>query len=245
VKASPEKQNKLLRLQALDTRAQQLEHTLKNLPQNAELAALQPSIDAVRAEHIDKLGTVEDARAELRRAESDVAVVEARMKRDEERVQQTASTKDVAALEGELESLRRRRADLEDIELNVMERLESLEAELAELEKRKDELTASVDELEEQRATARGLVENERSAVLADRATIAAAIDDAELIALYDKQRQRYGIGAALLVGGVSQGSNVRLSPTDLDEVRRAAPDDVVLCPDSGCILIRNEHSGL
>jgi predicted nucleic acid-binding Zn-ribbon protein len=40
-------------------------------------------------------------------------------------------------------------------------------------------------------------------------------------------------------------GSNMRLNESDLSVISRAAPDDVVLCPDSGAILIRNEESGL
>jgi predicted nucleic acid-binding Zn-ribbon protein len=64
-----------------------------------------------------------------------------------------------------------------------------------------------------------------------------------DLVALYEKQRDRYGMGAARLVGGVSLGSNMKLSPSDLSDVMAAADDDVVLCPDSGAILIRDENS--
>jgi predicted nucleic acid-binding Zn-ribbon protein len=71
---------------------------------------------------------------------------------------------------------------------------------------------------------------------------VASALPE-ELVALYDKQRARYGVGAARLVGGVSLASNMKLSPSDLADVRSAADDDVVLCPDSGAILIRDENS--
>jgi predicted nucleic acid-binding Zn-ribbon protein len=40
-------------------------------------------------------------------------------------------------------------------------------------------------------------------------------------------------------------GSNVKLTESDLQVIRASAPDDVVLCPDSGAILVRNEESGL
>jgi predicted nucleic acid-binding Zn-ribbon protein len=61
----------------------------------------------------------------------------------------------------------------------------------------------------------------------------------AELMALYEKQRERYGIGAGLLVNGVSVATGMRLSESDLDTIRHAESDDVLLCPDSNCILVR------
>jgi predicted nucleic acid-binding Zn-ribbon protein len=61
----------------------------------------------------------------------------------------------------------------------------------------------------------------------------------AELMALYEKQRERYGIGAGLLVNGVSVATGMRLSERDLDTIRHAESDDVLLCPDSNCILVR------
>jgi Zn-ribbon protein, possibly nucleic acid-binding len=244
VKASPEAQKQLLRVQALDTRLRQLAHASATLPQRAELAALTPEIEAVRARHLGATGGLEDARTELKRAESDVAVVEARIARDGDRVQHTASVKDVTALESELSALAKRRSDLEDIELAVMERIDTFETELAGLDAERDELGARAAALEAAIDAGQATIERDRAAATADRAAVASTIDD-QLLALYEKQRDRYGIGAAALVHGVSMGSNVKLAPVDLDVVRRAAPDDVVLCPDSGAILVRDENSGL
>ncbi|MEO7016331.1 MAG: hypothetical protein ABI130_15975 [Leifsonia sp.] len=244
MKASPADQIELLRLQTMDTRLSQLEHTAKNLPQHSQLAALQPEADALRVRWIARTGELEDARTELKRIESDVEVVEARMERDASRLQQTSSTKDVQALEGELASLSKRRDDLEEIELTVMERVEDYEETLAAVESERADLASRVAALEAARGEDLAKVDAQRKALVTDRATIAGTIP-ADLIELYEKQRGRYGIGAALLVRGVSMGSNVKLNESDLSVIRRAAPDDVVLCPDSGAILIRNEESGL
>jgi len=244
VKASPTDQNELLRLQTADTRLAQLDHAAKNLPQTVELAKLQPEVEALRARWISRTGELEDARTELKRIESDVELVETRMARDSARLQQTSSTKDVQALEGELASLTKRRNDLEEIELTVMERVEGYEKSLAEVESEQSVVNEQVHKLEAARGDELAKVDAQRAALAKDRATIASTIP-ADLIDLYEKQRSRYGIGAALLVRGVSMGSNMRLNESDLSTIRRAAPDDVVLCPDSGAILIRNEESGL
>lgn len=244
MKASPADQNELLRLQAADTRLAQLDHAVVTLPQVKELATLQPEIEALRGRWIAATGELEDARTELKRIESDVEVVEARMARDNARVQQTASVKDVQALEAELSSLAKRRNDLEEIELTVMERVEGLENALAAVDAERDELYARVEALEAARDAEADKLAAQRSALAADRHTIADALP-ADLVELYERQRARYGLGAALLQRGVSLGSNVKLTESDLADIRRAAADDVVLCPDSSAILIRNDESGL
>ncbi|TDP99763.1 MULTISPECIES: zinc ribbon domain-containing protein [unclassified Leifsonia] len=244
MKASPADQNELLRLQAADTRLAQLAHATKNLPQAVELLKLQPEVEALRARWIAATGELEDARAELKRIESDVQVVDARAKRDSDRVQQSASMKDVQALEAELASLAKRKNDLEEIELTVMQRVEDLEQALAGVEAERAELNGRVAALEGEREEEAGKLEAQRTALAKDRAAIAETLP-ADLIELYERQRTRYGIGAAALIRGVSMGSNVKLTESDLSDIRRAAADDVVLCPDSGAILVRGEDSGL
>ncbi|WP_308464758.1 zinc ribbon domain-containing protein [Rathayibacter soli] len=244
MKASPQEQQELLRLQALDTRLSQLDHNLKMLPQHGALAQLTAPMDSVRQRQAEAAGRREDAQTELGRIESDVAVVEARMARDADRLQQTASMKDVEALEAEISALTKRRTDLEDIELTVMERIEGIDAELAGIAAERVVLDEQVEQLESAKGEQQVVLEAERAAASADRAAIAAQLPQ-ELLALYERQRGRYGIGAALLVRGVSLGSNVKLTESDLQAIRVAADDDVVLCPDSGAILIRNEESGL
>ena len=244
MKATPTDQNELLRLQSTDTRIGQLENSIRKLPQVAELAALQPEVDALRAKWISATGELEDGRAELKRIESDVALVEARTRRDTERVQHTSSVKDVQALEAELASLARRQNDLEEIELTVMERVDELEKALAAIDEERARVESRAAALEAARDEESGRLAAQREALARDREAIASALP-ADLVALYERQRARYGIGAALLLRGVSMGSNVTLTESDLAEIRRAAADDVVLCPDSGAILIRNEESGL
>ena len=67
----------------------------------------------------------------------------------------------------------------------------------------------------------------------------------ADLIALYEKQRERYGVGASHLRARISSASGVELTGSDLAAVRAAAPDAVLLCPDSNAILVRTDESGL
>lgn len=244
LKATPEDQALLLELQALDTRLQQLGHRATTLPELATIAALSTDRESLRAAVAERSGAWEDAQLELKRTEADVAVVEARVSRDKDRLQSSASVKDVAALEQELAALATRQSDLEDIELAVMETVEERAASLAAgradleaLEQRITEATASRD-------AALAELNHEKERAIVRRAELAARVPD-ELLALYDKQRTRYGIGASHLRGGVSSASGVALNSSDMVTVRSAAPDDVLLCPDSNAILVRTKESGL
>jgi len=244
LKASPNDQAHLLELQALDTRVQQLDYRAKMLPQLPVLAGLGNESTALRVEVLSATGALEDAKHELGRIESDVAVVEARIKRDTERLQASSSVKDVAGLESELAGLARRQLELEEIELGVMERVEGLEAASRELRVKHDELQGTIAGLAAEKDETLGGLASERAHAAANRSTIASKLPE-DLLALYERQRARYGQGASMLRGGVSGASGVMLNENDMAAIRAASPDDVVLCPDSSAILVRTGESGL
>ncbi|WP_448809952.1 zinc ribbon domain-containing protein [Agromyces bauzanensis] len=245
MKASPAEQQELLRLQSLDTRLQQLAHRLGALPQAAALAELAKRDTAVRGTRAEAFGTLEDARAELTRLESDVEIVEARIARDSDRLQHTSSTKDVAALESELVSLARRRADLEDQELVVMQRVEDAEGVVAGIDEERASIAAEAAKLEGERDQAAAGLATERDAAERDRVVVAGGVP-ADLLKFYEQRRVRGGgVGAALLRQRTCQGCNMTLTGSAFEDVRRAAPDDVLLCPECDRILVRTDESGI
>ncbi len=244
LKASPDDQALLLELQQFDTRLQQLTHRANNLPEATRVAELEQEQESLRQSIAQRRGTWEDAKAELGRVESDVAVVEGRIQRDSARLEATASVKDVQALEQELASLRKRQSDLEDIQLAVMERVEQEESALAEAERELAELGDRLRTASDERDAALDSIENEREHVHANRMTVAGKTPK-DLLALYERQRERYGVGASHLRGGVSSASGVALTESDMATIRAAEPDDVLLCPDSNAVLIRTSESGL
>lgn len=244
VRAKPEDQKRLLDLQNFDNRVGQLAHTRRGLPQIVELASLSGETESLRRRSVEARGALEDARAELGRVESDVAVVDARIARDTARLQTVTAAKDAQGLEHELASLARRKSDLEDIELAVMERVDEHEGALSAIESERTVLAERVARLEAERDAALAELDGQLATVATDRAALVAILP-ADLVELYERQRSRYGIGAALLRRGISGGSNVALTGSDLAMVRSAAPDEVVLDPESNCILVRTEESGI
>jgi predicted nucleic acid-binding Zn-ribbon protein len=243
VNASPENQRTLLDIADLDRRIAQAERARTKPSQAGRITELV----AIRQEQLRELttlaGTRDDVRTELKRLESDVAVVEARRNRDAERLAASTNSKDAQALEHELASLARRQSDLEDAELDVMGRLEEAEAALAAQQALLDTTTAEGSALTAQ-AKADVAAATELGAQLArDRAAVADGVSP-ELLAEYAR-RATNSAGAALLTRGTCEGCRILLPSTDLNDIRRAADDLVVSCPECGCILVRTEESGL
>lgn len=242
--ASPDDQALLLDLQALDTRLAQLDHKAASLPELATLKELLAEDEALRLTLLERQGAVEDIELELKRVESDVEVVEARIARDSGRLATSSSVKDVAALEQELGALKNRLGDLEEIELVVMERLEEAQSALAETVSARTALRERITAVESTRDAALTELTAERTTAAAGRRTIEGKVPT-DLLALYEKQRARYGTGASLLRGGVSLASGVKLLEDELQKIRAAAPDEVLICPSSDAILVRTGESGL
>jgi len=133
---------------------------------------------------------------------------------------------------------------VEEIELSVMEKLEEHQGRVDETSGRLAELLDQVAAIEATRDAALASISAEGTTAAAGRRTIEAKVP-ADLLALYEKQRTRYGTGASLLRGGVSLASGVKLLEDELQKIRAAAPDDVLICPSSDAILVRTDESGL
>lgn len=241
--ASPADQRVLLEVAALDARIRQAEHARVNPPQAARVQELLAQRQTLSQELSVRLGARDDLRAEIARIESDVAIVDARRVRDTERLAQTSHAKEAQGYESELAALARRKSDLEDAELEVMDRLEQADAAVA----AQESLIASTNEEgAELSAAAKRLVAEATATIEAatrDRAAVAAGVP-ADLLALYERLAAR-GTGAAMLRARTCEACHMVLSGTDLQSLRAAADDAVVTCPECGSILVRTEESGL
>lgn len=243
MKARPADQLLLIEIASLDATIRAADDARRNPEQAARVNELLARRQAESAVLTGLLGDRDDVRAELARVESDVALVEARVARDTERLATTSNVKEAQGLEHELASLAKRKGDLEDAELQLMERLEQCDGAVAE-----QEATIAATNEEGARVSAAGKEAVAQAIVTwegatRDRSAVAARVP-AELLALYDRLAAR-GVGAGLLRRRTCEGCHMVLSGTDLQVLRQASDDDVVMCPECGGILVRSDESGL
>jgi predicted nucleic acid-binding Zn-ribbon protein len=243
VNASPADQRRLVDVAQLDARIVQADRARKNPPQAARVQELLARRQQLSQELTARLGVRDDLRTELSRIESDVAVVDARAARDTARLAGSSNSKEAQGFESELAALARRKSDLEDAELAVMERLEQADAAVAEQEALIAATNAEGAELsaDAKRAVAEATAAFE--AATRDRAALAGSVP-ADLLGMYDRIAAR-GTGAALLRARTCEGCRMVLAGTDLQALRQAPDDAVVTCPECGCILVRDGESGL
>ncbi|MFD5555386.1 MULTISPECIES: zinc ribbon domain-containing protein [unclassified Streptomyces] len=245
--AAPADQLRLLDVQALDVRLQQLAHKRRSLPEHAEIESLGKDLAQLRDLLVAAQTEESDCAREQTKAEQDVDQVRQRAARDQQRLDSGAvsSPKDLESLQREITSLARRQGDLEDIVLEVMERRESAQERVTELTARVTAVQAKTDDATARRDAASGELDAEAATATKERGLIAATIP-ADLLKLYDKLReQQGGIGAARLFQRRCEGCRLELNITELNDVRRAPSDTVVRCENCRRILVRTADSGL
>ena len=246
MKADHFEQQRLLDLAAEDVALTQLAHRRRTLPEAAAVEAAEEaerrfSADVVRAET-----EVRDLGREVKRMESDVETVRAREAKDQKLLDSgSVSPKEMTNLQHELESLKRRQSDLEDQELELMERLEVAENGLATAQSGLEQARADLERAQQLRDDALADITDSTTRHESARAEVAGAIS-APLLALYDRIRTQTGsTGAAMLKARQCQGCRIELYGNELSAVRNADPHEVVRCENCGRILVRTAESGL
>jgi predicted nucleic acid-binding Zn-ribbon protein len=246
VKADHFDQQRLLTLADEDVALTQLAHRRRTLP---EAAAAEAAASAEREQDAQLVRAETEARdlaREVARLEADVDVVRQRAARDQQRIDTgSLPAKEVTALQHELESLARRQGDLEDQELELMERQEAADAALAAAREAQEEARGERERAEQLRDDAVADLADATARHEQARSDAAARIPD-PLLSLYDRIRAQTGTtGAALLKARQCQGCRIELNGRDLAAVRAADPNEVVRCDNCGRILVRTAESGL
>jgi predicted nucleic acid-binding Zn-ribbon protein len=246
LKADPSRQWRLLDLQAIDTRLDQIAHARKSLPEHAVLADLETKaagLDSLLVRARTELG---DIQREVAKAESDVQLVRDRAARDQARLDSgTGSAKDLQAIQHELESLVRRQSELEDVEIEVMERAEDAESAVSQLDVEHATLAAQITVATEARDAALADLEVEATKVAASRADIVAGVGE-DLVTLYEKVRlQSGGLAAAPLRQRRCGGCQLELNNVEMNRIKAAPDDEVLRCEECRRILVRTAESGI
>jgi uncharacterized protein len=240
VKSSAQEQQRLIELQDLDLQLAQLDHQAKTLPVLKALAQAQEGHDSHQVLAIASATEKSDIEVELHRSESDVEQVVSRIAKDQQYVDSgAASAKDLQNLLGELESLNRRKQELEEVELEIMVRIDEADSRRQEHERERDRFAAEVNKLSMERDATLAEIDANKSEIFARRESVASSIS-AELMALYQKIRESNGgIGAARLKDGKCDGCHLNINTVELARIKALPEDELVRCEECRRILVR------
>lgn len=237
MRAAIREQEALLALFQQDLALGRLQREREQVALGSELVELKRALAVANTALAEITHALEQTDLELHRAEQDLALVDKRIALDRDRINQTSSSKDAQGIQSELESLAKRKLDLEDIELAVMERQEGEQARLTEATTKRDEISQRLEE--ETLAVQRKLAEIEAQLLeLGRQRASAAAVIAQELVAEYERLRAR-GVPVGRLSGRDCQACQLSLSASDYARLIEVPADEVVHCPDCSAILIR------
>jgi predicted nucleic acid-binding Zn-ribbon protein len=228
----------LLDLVRSDQKLKQLQLQVQGLISGESLANLKAEYANLSSELLLARNQYEAVESELKKAEIDLHTVEERIVRDQDRLKSTSSTKDIQGIESELATLAKRKSDLEDAELALLENLDDLKRLLDEAQLRHGTtataLKAAESNLEAEITSTRSELDQAAAARTQQHTALGA-----ELGELYDKKAAR-GVAAGRLSGGECGACRMQLGAVDLDHITSTAHDELVFCPECQAILVRN-----
>jgi uncharacterized protein len=237
----------LLDVQSIDTDLDRLRHRREHLPEAQRVQDLHVRT-RVLSDRITALAvTISDLEMEQRKADNDVEQVRERARKDATLLDSgtISDPKQLQGLQGEIASLERRQSELEDVELEVMERLEAASKDHAALVSDSAALSAELAAAEHDRNQVVAQLDESERTLAADREDVITRIPS-DLLSLYEKLRADHdGIGAARLYRGQCEGCRIELTPVDISRIRESAADEVIRCEECRRILVRTAESGL
>jgi predicted nucleic acid-binding Zn-ribbon protein len=230
----------LLIVQEHDLALDRLRHQHATLSERGELEASTRELATSAAERADVQARRDVVHAEERKLDDEARTVGAHADEMDQKLYSGSvqSPRELQAMQTDVELLRKRRSELEDRELEVMEQRESLDAELAALDTAIAALDATAEQLRRTIASTEVEIEADVQREADARAAAAAPVTPA-LLADYEKRRTKNrGAGAARLVGVTCQACHLTIPSTEAEQIRRGAGASIAYCDNCGAILV-------
>ncbi len=227
----------LLALQELIILNRKLEAQAKQLATGADL-------EAARSAQLTNSAEISQARSEhealvreLERLEADLALVNKRIATDKDRLTKTAVARDALGIQHELETLAKRASDLEDVELELLERKSESDARMHELEvlgeKLEQELQLTKARVQLELADLKTQFQENQKAAGELRVKL-----PEELLARFDAKLAR-GLAVGRLQKNTCTACNMSITATASADLHQVPSDEVASCPECQAILIR------
>jgi predicted nucleic acid-binding Zn-ribbon protein len=213
-----------------------LEHA--RLSSGEHLVEAHEEILRVAGEVSNQRALVEDAERELQRTAADLELVENRIAKDLERLNQSSNPKDIQGIQHEMDTLARRKDELETTELEIMENIDDVRSKLEQLLEHKRVLET---QLEAEKASTKTSIDELGGQILEMENTVGKLRSGApqDVLAIYD-QRATRGVPIGKLLTSTCGACNMSLTSTAMNDLHKVPADELARCPECTAILVRS-----
>jgi predicted nucleic acid-binding Zn-ribbon protein len=237
MKATPQHQETLLELNRIDLQLRRNQKQIDEINRGEQVQAQRQLLLANSERLLVARNELDALELELTRAETDLKLVEGRIAKDETRLQQSSNQKDVQGMQSELQSLAKRKGELEDAELVLLERKDEILANLKTIELERAEIQKTLEILESEQTSGLAKLNSGQQLLREDRARNLGLLT-AEVSEHYEKLSSR-DVGVGRLDGLICDACGMTLSGDSIDAVRNTPADELAHCGECGAILVR------
>ncbi len=231
----------LLEVQRHDTSLSQLHHRRTHLPEHAAVVELEATLESMKRAAEPLLAQEVALSVRQNAFEAQLHDVDAKIVSADRSLfgGTVTATRELQAFEADLVSLRRRRSELEDHEIDVLMEREPVDAAIAASLAQQAELADRLEAARTAESDAAAALDRQVLAEQGARAE-AAASAEATLLARYESIRSKNGgVGIARIEGGSCGGCRLKIAAVEIDRIRGLGPDTVITCEECGALLVR------
>jgi predicted nucleic acid-binding Zn-ribbon protein len=230
----------LLRVQERDTGLDRLRYRRSSLPERTAISERRALESELVAGADSTRRARDEALVEEKRLDDEAQTLARRAKEVDGKLYSgtISSPRELLDMQADIDQLDRHRGVIEEQELEVMERREAFDTELAALETQLVAVRAELAQLEATLQAAEAELDAEIAVEEAARAEEASEVG-ADLITDFERIRsQNHGAGVALLVGTTCQGCRLSIPAIEADRIRHDPEAGIATCDNCGAILV-------
>ena len=221
----------LLDLQAVDLEIDRLLHERETLPELAEYRTAHERLADASARLQALQATLKETSLAVDRTNGELEIAEVKIDREQMRLFAGGlSARDADYMRREVEMLTRKKGEMEEEVLELMEKAELQEAEVNQLTEEVNALSADKARLEAAIAEAWKGIDARLAGKEQRKADIVPLIDES-LLELYEELRKaKGGVGVGRLADGTCGGCHLRITEAELLDVTRGDPPRCIHC---------------
>lgn len=227
----------LFRLNEVDLEIAFIKAEITRAIESKELISLREQQSQLAGELIAARTVEENLESSRAKADDDLHLVEERIAKDKDRLANTSSPKDAQGLQSEIDSLTRRKAELEDTELEILAELDVAKKQLGEAVRLKSENSEALDRLQNQIQETIDELKTKGRKLTADREILVGKISE-EVLKKYSALSARQ-----VAVGKIENRSctacRMGLTANVIDSINDLLEDELGICPECQAFIVR------